>query len=131
MKNKNKQILLGIGKGSCHTEKQLNKVLSNNKKLKLYRAVCEAEYEDIRKKGMKFCYYPYGMEIKWFATNYEHAIMWGESLYPNGIYRILEMTILNTSLQFMFYVKYLDNIGPAYAADVDLLNKIMKKVKLV
>ena len=71
------------------------------------------------------------MEKKWFASCYDDVKKWGKLFYPYENYKIIEMIVLQESLKYMFYVKYLDNIGPAYAADVELLNKIARRIILL
>ena len=96
----------------------------------LFRAVCNDEYESIVKNN-KFIYFPYAMEMKWFATSYEHAKIWADSLYPDDTYKIIKVTIPLLQIRNMFFCKSLDGIGPAFAADVGLLNEIAKKVELI
>jgi len=111
-------------------ERQLNSFKTRKgTEVSLFRTISEAEYISILKNGYKFITYPYAMEKKWFAISYKHAKLWSEILYPKEPYKIIEITVLDDALKFMFYVGFLDNIGPAYAADVDLLNAIVRNVR--
>ena len=75
--------------------------------------------------------YEYAMDKKWFATILCHAQQWGKLFYPDGICDIIEITLPARARDYMFHVNMLDNIGPAYAADVNLLNKIVRKVRII
>jgi len=98
---------------------------------KLYRAVSNDEYNSIVSNLYKFSYFPNAMEMKWFATSIKHVKIWGDLLYKNGSYKIIVINVPKESLKHMYYVKFLDGIGPAYAADVESLNKFVKKVRLL
>ena len=124
-------LLLGTGEGVDY-ESRLDKLLvKSGEEIHLFRVMCEAEYFSIIKNNNKFIFYEWAMEKKWFATCYNHAMKWGEYFYPDKIFKIVEITVLKESLKFMFYIKLLDNIGPAYSADIILLNNIVRKVRLI
>ena len=89
----------------------------------MFRAVSNEEYDSIINNNNSFIPYDFALEMKWFASNYSHAKKWGDVFYPNGLYKIVKITIAENALHFMFYTRMLDNIGPAYAADIILLNK--------
>jgi len=128
----NMDALLGTGEGLNYENNQMNILfVQDEEEIQLFRAMCEAEYISIINNNDKFVSYDYAMEKKWFATCHIHAKKWGDLFYPYGTYKIIEITVLKVSLKYMFFVKFLDNIGPAYAADVILLNKIVKRVRLV
>ena len=99
-----------------------------NKEVHLFRALCDAEYLSIINNHNKFIPYDFALEMKWFATCYKHAKLWGDLLYPSRDYKIIRITILEKTLDYLYYDIMLDNIGPAYAADIVLLNWIVKEV---
>ena len=125
-------VLLGTGEGIRYDDGRLNGVtVREGVETLLFRAMCEAEYDSIVSNANTFVPYDWALEKKWFATCYEHAVKWADWFYPDGTYRIAEITVLRETLKYMFYVKLLDNIGPAYSADVTLLNMIVRGLKLV
>jgi len=91
----------------------------------------DAEYDSITKNNNIFVHYDFAMEKKWFATSHDHAKKWGKLFYPNDIYKIIEITILKEALKYMFHVQFLDNIGEAYAADREMLNIIVRRLRLI
>lgn len=50
--------------------------------------------------------------------------------YPDGQYRMIEITIPTDSLKEMYQVNNLDGVGPAYCGGIDFLNIIMKGLVL-
>ena len=125
-------VLLGTGEGANYSDGRLEGLsVRNGKEVYLYRAVSEAEYISIVDNNYSFVFYEWAIEKKWFATNTDHVKKWGNWLYAGGSYKTVEVVVLDESLQYMFYVKMLDNIGPAYAADVELLKKIVRRIRLV
>ena len=124
--------ILSTGEGINYRNGQLEGLQSRNgNEISLFRAMCEAEYLSIIENNNTFIEYDWGMEKKWFATSYDHVKKWGKLFYPNEVYKTIKMIVLQESLKYMFYVKLLDNIGPAYAADVELLNKITRRIILL
>ena len=97
---------------------------------KLYRVMSEDEYKSIIKNEGKFSNYDYAMEEKWFATSPEDAAKWGSKFYPDGNYKMIELTVPTNSLGQMYHIEKLDGIGPAYCGGIDFINSIMKGVKL-
>ena len=97
---------------------------------KLYRAMSQAEYDSVI-QNQKFVPYDLAMEDKWFATTQENATKWGNIFYPDGNYRILEVEVDTNSLNKMYYVDYLDNIGPAYCSPLDILEESIRSIKEV
>ena len=124
-------MLLGTGIGANYVE-QLNALIEKDgEETQLFRAMCEAEYVSILENDGKFAEYNFAMEQKWFAMCVEDVNKWGKLFYQEAAYTILEITVLNESLKYMFYSSRLDNIGPAYLADIELLNKIMRRFRLL
>ena len=124
--------LLGTGVGANYDSKELERLSSQvGKEVHLFRAVCDNEYISILNNNNKFTPYAFAMEMKWFATCHEHAKMWGELFYPDKAFKVVEITVSEKALCYMFYMRMLDNIGSAYAADIYLLNRIVKGVRLV
>ena len=128
----NQKSLFGTGEFADYRSEQLEGLQSKDGcETQLYRIMSSAEYANIVEHNGIFLAYEWAMEKKWFATCVEHAAQWATLLYPDGSNKTLEITVLNEALKYMFYVKALDNIGPAYAADVELLNAIVRRVRLV
>ena len=128
----NKPVLFGTGEIASYTDKQIDALVAKDgKKVRLYRAICNAEYDSLSANSFKFVYYANAMEMKWFATSIKQVRKWGDLIYSDNDYQIIEATLLRDSLPYMFFVNFLDNIGPAYAADIMLLNKIVRKVRLL
>ena len=69
------------------------------------------------------------MEEKWFATTQGDAIKWADIFYPDGDYRMVEVTINTNYLQEMYYNQHLDNIGPAYCSSLEVLEKAIKSIR--
>lgn len=97
---------------------------------KLYRVMSEGEYNSLVKSG-QFTQYDKAMESKWFATNAKDAAEWGKKFYPNGNYKMVEIEVPKDSLSQMYNVNKLDNIGPAYNAERDFINSVIKSIKEV
>jgi hypothetical protein len=82
----------------------------------VYRAVSEAEYQDIIKSG-KLRQGPNSMEGKWFADSPAGAKLHGDALEGPGKYRIIEVDIpdnlpslhLDPNLDLRGPARYLDN----------------------
>lgn len=106
-------------------------IIDANGNVKLYRAICQAEYDSLIKMGKSSSILG-TMENKWTATNIEDATAWGNSLYQNGEFRIIEIT-LPKSLLDGFYSggMKLDGIGPGYYVPVDTLNNYIDTIRLI
>ncbi|WP_265446661.1 S8 family serine peptidase [Acetivibrio straminisolvens] len=100
------------------------------KTTKLYRVMSEGEYESLM-SNRQFTEYDRAMDSKWFATNTKDAVEWGKAFYPDGNYKIVEIEVPTDSLRQMYFVEKLDNIGPAYCAERDLINSIIQSIKEV
>jgi hypothetical protein len=98
--------------------------------IKLYRVMSDAEYQSIIDNGGKFSKYDNAMEEKWFATTPEDAAKWADMFYPDGQYRLIEITVPTDSLKKMYQVNRLDGIGPAYCGGIDYQNTSMKGLTL-
>jgi hypothetical protein len=96
---------------------------------KLYRAVSEAEYQQLMKTG-QFEAGPNSLEGKFFAENPADAAKWGNSLEGSGKFRVVEVEVpTSVAEKFMRWEK-LDNIGPARYAELDKLSNVnIRKVK--
>jgi hypothetical protein len=97
--------------------------------MRLYRAVCWAEFEDIQLRRV-FRPVASSMEGKWFAEKLEDAREWGQRFYqPNELpFSIVYVDIPDQLAEQMFRTANLDGIGPARWADLDLLNLINQKI---
>ena len=124
--------LLGTGVGANYNPKKLSKLAEYcNSDIHLFRALCDAEYLSIINNHNKFMPYDFALEMKWFATCYDHARAWGDLFYPNKDYKIIRIKISEKTLDYLYFDKMLDNIGSAYAGDIVLLNSIVQEVKLI
>ena len=118
------------GTGISENYPLLSSQLKNETKITtLLRAMSIDEWNTLQKNGFKYSYYEYAMEQKWFATSLEHVKKWGMMFYPTGDGVIIKMKVPVKALEFMFYVRSLDNIGPAYSADIEMLNIISRGVE--
>lgn len=87
----------------------------------LYRAVCLAEYQDLR-RTRRFGTVPGSLEGKWFATTHDDAVAWGKLFARiSGEFRIIRAIFPRTLAERFQYRPRLDGIGPAYFADMDQL----------
>jgi hypothetical protein len=91
--------------------------------MKLYRAVSEAEFQDLNLTG-KFREVSSSLEGKWFAETAEDAAQWGNALEGRGNYRIIEVNIPTQIAEKLFRIDWLDNIGPALYAEIYQLGNI-------
>jgi len=128
----NKSIInqiLGTGIGSDYPH-LADLLKTETKTTELLRIMSTEEWDCLLKNNFVFTEYEFAMEQKWFAVTYEHVMKWGEIFYPKGNGNIIAMTVPVKALEYMFYIKFLDGIGPAYSADITMLNIISKEVKL-
>ena len=72
-----------------------------------------------------------GEAVEEIATSLENAKKWGEAFYPDGAYKLIEIEVDKISLTRMYFHEKLDNIGPAYCAPLELLNKAVHYIKEV
>ncbi len=86
----------------------------------LYRAVSEAEFQQILRTG-KFAMAPYALEGKFFAEHPEHAKAWGEALEGAGQYRIIEVELTAAVADELIRWMRLDGISPARYANLSQL----------
>lgn len=100
---------------------------TSSKVVTLYRSMNESELVGIAKTNAFDD--GFNMSGKWFATNFEDASKWGAVMGGNP--RIVSMTIPKSMLESAYYSKKLDNIGPAYYFELDLLNSGFGKVTVV
>jgi RHS repeat-associated protein len=93
----------------------------------LYRAVSHAEAEQAI-NTQQFQVGPQGIPGKYFATTYDDAVTWGNSMYKGEPFTVLEVQVpANSMSQWHSWTK-LDGIGPAYYAEVrQIVNAIIRK----
>jgi hypothetical protein len=89
---------------------------------RVYRAVSEAEYQDILRTG-QFRQGPNSLEGKWFADSLEGARAHGDALQGPGKYRIIEVDIPDNAPS-LFRQPNLDGRGPARFLDLDDLGDV-------
>jgi hypothetical protein len=92
---------------------------------RVYRAVSEAEYQDILRTGL-LQQGPNSMEGKWFADSLAGARAHGEALYPAGNYRMIEVDVPDDAPS-LFRVLNLDGFGPARYLNMDDLNGVVPR----
>ena len=97
-------VLLGTGEGTLYTDILERLSEKSGKETVLFRSMCEDEYNSIVQNNNQFIPYDWAMEKKWFAICYEHAQQWGDRFYPDNRYKIVEITVLEESLKYMFYL---------------------------
>ncbi|MCL6539382.1 MAG: hypothetical protein K6T87_02120 [Roseiflexus sp.] len=89
--------------------------------VRLYRAVSQAEYDDIMQTGI-FREAPQSVSGKYFATQAEHATEWGRRLYGDKGFRVIAVEFPKHAVEaFDTHWKKLDGIGPAYYARMEQL----------
>ena len=103
----------------------------NNEIFSLFRAMSHDEYRSINENGNRFIDYDFAMSTKWFAVHLEDAHRWAALFYPNDNYVIIEIIVPREALSLMHHNPHLDMIGPAYAAEIDLLNMVMKSLRRI
>ena len=89
---------------------------------RVYRAVSEAEYQDILRTG-RFNPHPNALEGRWFADSLEGAQAHGKGLYPDGNFRIIEADVPNNAPS-LFQLPNLDGRGPARFLHLDDLQNV-------
>ena len=82
----------------------------------VYRAVGEAEYQDVVRTG-RFRQGPNSMEGKWFAGSIEGAKAHGDMLYPDVGFRLVEADVPDDAPS-LFVQPNLDGLGPARYLDI-------------
>ena len=99
--------------------------------IRLYRAVSPNELADIR-ASFAFRSIPGSMEGKWFAEELEHAIAWGNQLYPqNQPFHVVQADLPSDVADLTFRIAFLDRIGPARYADEVVLQVINQAVSAI
>jgi hypothetical protein len=84
--------------------------------LTLYRAVSQAEYDDI-KQSARLESVPEAMEDhKWFAERCADAFRWGEALYGDQPFHIIKARWPRSKIGRFTFLPNLDHIGPARCA---------------
>lgn len=104
-----------VGGGASQAEAQST--------VRLYRAVSEEEFQQILKTGVFEG--AGGAEGKYFATTMEHASKWGEALMGKGNFRIIQLDLPPELVQQFYYWSNLDDIGPAYFAELEQLKDLL------
>ena len=92
----------------------------------LYRAVGEAEFEQIMRTGT-FQAGPNSLAGKWFAESVEHAAQWGQLMEGKGAFKIVDAQIPTVQANKFMRLERLDGIGPARYAELDQLNNAVIK----
>ena len=92
---------------------------------RVYRAVSEAEYQDVLKSG-RFQQGPNSLEGKWFADSLEGAEAHGKALFPEEKYHLIEADVPNDAPS-LFKQPNLDLRGPARYLHLDDLNDVIPR----
>lgn len=90
---------------------------------KLYRAVSEAEYQQLMRTG-RFVAGPNSLGGKFFAENPADAARWGDALEGAGRCRLVEVEVASNAADNLMRWERLDNIGPARYAELDELGNV-------
>jgi hypothetical protein len=90
-----------------------------------YRAVSEAEYQDILKTG-QFRQGPNSLEGKWFSDSLDGARLHGEALEGAGKYRLIEADVPNNAPS-LFRQPNLDGRGPSRYFHLDDLQGVVPR----
>ena len=121
---------MGSGEFDAHKYDLEMLVGKSGKEVSLFRVMSVEEYNKLKRHDGKFTPYDFAMDLKWFATSLEHVLQWKDLFkYRESEFRIIEIIVIEEALYFMSYAESLDNIGKAYAADVEMLNMIVRRVK--
>lgn len=99
--------------------------------MRLFRSMCQAEYEALTKSGA-FQTTPEAMEGKWFAETFEDAVQWGRMLGHKGDFWVVEIDLDENMAAGLFHLEFLDGIGPARYAELhDLRSAIIVNSELI
>ncbi len=113
--------VLTIGNKRCIPRDAPKRIPVPEGHTRVYRAVSEAEYQDILKTG-QLRQGPNSMMGKWFADTPEGVRLHGDALEGAGKYRIIEVDIPD-NLPSLHFDPNLDLRGPARYLDAeDLIN---------
>jgi hypothetical protein len=99
------------------------------KSVKLYRVVCEAEFQQLM-KTRKFQCIPASIQGKWFAESIRDAIKWGKWFSAvDGILheRIVEIEMPTDRADKLQRRSMHDGIGPARYAALGQLNGVVPR----
>jgi hypothetical protein len=94
----------------------------------LYRAVCDAEYDDFHRTG-KLNVIPGSLEGKWFAELETDAASWGRLFFRHtGVPhdRIVQVKVARDVADGFFRIELLDGIGPARFMTIDDFNAVVR-----
>ena len=107
-------------------------IRDNAGNIMLYRVMSEAEYNSLMNEDYIFTSVLGSMESKWLATTVADAHTWGQRMNFEGNYRIIEITIPEVVVNVMYYGgPNLDSIGPAFNAEVSILNKYLNSIRTI
>ena len=128
--NWDKGIQLGTGELNLCESGVLKDLERGGAEVEFHRIVDLNEFASIKSNNGKFVEHECAMNIKWFATTEKDVRDWGIKLkHKEGEFRIIKITVLESMLKYMYHVKKLDGIGPAYAMDISMANKIVRRLK--
>src|SRR5262245_40662393 len=91
----------------------------------LYRAVCQAELDELRHTN-RFLPEPPSFQGKWFLTTIEETAEMGRRLFRigNPTFHIVEAEVSDADLALFFRDPFRDRVGVGYYADIELLDRI-------
>ena len=97
---------------------------ANGRQITLYRACSPAEYSSTVKTQQFSAGKNSYESAKYFATTYADAAQWGDAMYPDGNYRVIQATMDSRILGAPGIISYprLDGIGSAYLIPLQELN---------
>lgn len=113
------------------TDKELGGGGTSGVEVVLFRAASPIEVNNaLQTQQFETCAtgYTFG---KFFATTYADAVQWGDTMYPDGNYKIMQATFDSQILAApgTAYYSSLDSIGPAYFIEIGDLNYYVKYIQ--
>ena len=98
---------------------------TNGGHITLYRACSPAEHSNAVETQQFSAGKNSYESAKYFATSYADAAKWGDAMYPDGNYRVIQATMDSRILDSTGIISYprLDGIGPAYLIPLPELNE--------
>ena len=97
---------------------------ANGRQITLYRACSPAEHSNTVETQQFSAGKNSYESAKYFATSYADATKWGDAMYPDGNYRVIQATMDSRILDAPGIIGYLrlDGIGSAYLIPLQGLN---------
>jgi hypothetical protein len=107
-------------------EMAINSTVKKAETIKLYRAISEAEFNQIQKTG-QFTMGPNSLSGKFFAESATDAEKWGKLLNGSSQSRLIEIEMIRDTADRLQRWERLDGIGPARYAELEQLCNVAIK----